>query len=61
MASLGGGPGYELLALSWYLRQLAIKRGVRPPRLDLVSLDLHPSSQAPHASAHHGALALPHR
>ena len=61
VASLGGGPGYELLALSWYLRQLAIKRGVRPPRLDLVSLDLHPSSQAPHASAHHGALALPHR
>jgi hypothetical protein len=43
VASLGGGPGYELLALAWYLRELATKRGVRPPRLDLVSLDLQPS------------------
>jgi len=43
VASLGGGPGYELLALAWYLEQLAGERGVAPPRLDLVSLDLQPS------------------
>ena len=42
VASLGGGPGYELLALAWYLRELAAARGVRPPRLDLVSRGLQP-------------------
>ena len=47
VASLGGGPGYELLALAWYLRELAAARGVRPPRLDLVSRGLQPRAPWP--------------
>ena len=47
VASLGGGPGYELLALAWYLRELAAARGVRPPRLDLVSRGLQPRAPSP--------------
>eukprot|EP00908_Phaeocystis_cordata_P023585 Transcript_6046.p1 GENE.Transcript_6046~~Transcript_6046.p1 ORF type:complete len:517 (-),score=162.86 Transcript_6046:113-1663(-) len=55
MVSLGGGPGYELLALEWYLSYLAAERRGRAaasgaeapateaPPLELVSLDLQPS------------------
>ena len=65
VASLGGGPGYELLALAWYLRELAAARGVRPPRLDLVrrgllprAPSLHPRAASPAPSLQPGAIRL---